>query len=109
MRKWAEHRQLRSFPAAASSAPTDACPAANARTCSRNARRWHSVRNTLWFAWLRRPLPSAVRRTLGTVRWDRASLRGFTAALAGLPWVLRERRVVPRDVEDRLRLLDARR
>jgi GT2 family glycosyltransferase len=72
-------------------------------------RRWHSVRNSLWFTWLRRPLPSAVRRTLRTVRWDRASLRGFTAAVAGPPWVLRERRVVPRDVEDRLRLLDARR
>jgi GT2 family glycosyltransferase len=76
------------------------------------ARRWHLVRNALWFAWLRRPLPSALRRTLRAIRsvpWDRASLHGFAAALAGLPWVLRERRVVPADVEVCLRLLDERR
>jgi GT2 family glycosyltransferase len=75
-------------------------------------RRWHLVRNALWFAWLRRPLPSALRRTLRVARslpWDRASRRGFAAAVAGLPWVLRERREVPRDVEAGLRLLDARR
>jgi GT2 family glycosyltransferase len=72
-------------------------------------RRWHLVRNALWSAWLRRPLVSAFRRTLGVARaqpWDRAALRGFAAAVAGLPWVLGERRVVSRDVEHRLRLLD---
>ncbi|MGK5451426.1 glycosyltransferase family 2 protein, partial [Streptomyces radiopugnans] len=30
----------------------------------------------------------------------------FGRALAGLPWVLRERRVVPPEVEARLRLLE---
>lgn len=72
-------------------------------------RRSYSLRNALWFAWLRRPLPSAVRRTVGLARsapWNRNSLRGFAEAVAGLPWVLRERRVVPRDVEHGLRLLD---
>jgi GT2 family glycosyltransferase len=76
------------------------------------ARRWHLVRNALWFAWLRRPLGSAVRRTLHAARslpWDGAARRGFAAALTGLPWVLRERRVVPGHVEAGLRLLDARR
>jgi GT2 family glycosyltransferase len=72
-------------------------------------RRWLGIRNTLWFAWLRRPLPSALRRTwlmARTVPRDRVSLRGFAAALAGLPWVVRRRRVVPPEVEHRLRLLD---
>ena len=72
-------------------------------------RRWHIVRNRLWFAWLRRPLASALRRTLWLARsesWDGIALRGFAAAFAGLPWVLRQRRVVPPQVEDRLRLLE---
>jgi GT2 family glycosyltransferase len=74
------------------------------------ARRGHMLRNALWFAWLRRPLPSALRRTLATAfstPWDRVTLRGFAAAFAGLPWVLRERRVVPPNVEEWLRLLEA--
>lgn len=72
-------------------------------------RRWHLVRNALWFAWLRRPLPSAVRRTWTLARsapWDGTSLRGFASAVAGLPWVLRRRRVVPDEVERGLRLLE---
>ncbi len=72
-------------------------------------RRWYSLRNALWFAWLRRPLPSAVRRTVRLARsapWNGTSLRGFAEAFAGLPWVLRERRVLPRNVERGLRLLD---
>ncbi|MGW0463817.1 glycosyltransferase family 2 protein [Streptomyces sp. NPDC003027] len=71
-------------------------------------RRVHGLRNTLWFCWLRRPAPAALRRTLflaRTVPRDAASLRAFGLALAGLPWVLRERRVVPPDVEARLRAL----
>jgi GT2 family glycosyltransferase len=77
-----------------------------------HARRWHLLRNALWFAWMRRPLSSALRRTLRAARaapWDRASLRGFTSALAGLPWVLSQRRVVPPTVERGLRLLDPQR
>ncbi|MEU7281131.1 glycosyltransferase [Streptomyces sp. NPDC045431] len=68
-------------------------------------RRVHGLRNTLWFCWLRRPVRPALRRTLDlarTVPRDRASLRAFGLALAGLPWVLRERRVVPPPVEARL-------
>jgi GT2 family glycosyltransferase len=67
------------------------------------------TRNALWFAWLRRPLVSAVRRTLWLARagrWDGATLRGFGAAAAGLPWVLRRRRVLPAAVERGLRLLE---
>jgi GT2 family glycosyltransferase len=72
-------------------------------------RRWHIVRNRLWFAWLRRPLASALRRTFAVARsesWDRIALRGFASAFAGLPWVLRQRRVVPPQVEYGLRLLE---
>ncbi|MEU0276211.1 glycosyltransferase [Streptomyces sp. NPDC006307] len=68
-------------------------------------RRVHGLRNTLWFCWLRRPVRPALRRTLDlarTVPRDLASLRAFGLALAGLPWVLRERRVVPAAVEARL-------
>jgi GT2 family glycosyltransferase len=75
-------------------------------------RRRQDLRNTLWFTWLRRPLPSALRRTLslaGSVPRDWVSVRGFAAALAGLPSVWRYRRVLPRDVEFRLRLLETRR
>jgi hypothetical protein len=72
-------------------------------------RRWLVVRNALWSAWLRRPLASAVRKTLWMARaqtWDRAAVHGFAAALAGLPWVLRHRQVLPDAVERNLRLLD---
>jgi GT2 family glycosyltransferase len=68
-------------------------------------RRVHGLRNTLWFCWLRRPVGPALRRTLDlarTVPHDTASLRAFGQAVAGLPWVLRERRVVPPEVEERL-------
>ncbi|GAA2493742.1 glycosyltransferase family 2 protein [Streptomyces gobitricini] len=71
-------------------------------------RRVHGLRNTLWFCWLRRPALPALRRTLDlarTVPRDRASLRAFALAIAGLPWVLRERRVVPPAVEARLTAL----
>ena len=76
----------------------------------RHARRWHLLRNTLWVAWMRRPLPGALQRTLAVVRsaqLERATLRGLLTALAGLPWVLRQRRVVPPEIERNLRLLDS--
>lgn len=72
-------------------------------------RRRQGIRNTLWFAWLRRPGSAALRRTFWmarTVPRDRISLLGFADALAGLPWVIRHRRVVPEEVERRLRLMD---
>ncbi len=72
-------------------------------------RRQLGIRNTLWTAWLRRPLPSALRRTgmlLSSIPRDRASVVAVGEALAGLAWVLRERRVIPPDVEHGLRLLE---
>jgi GT2 family glycosyltransferase len=72
-------------------------------------RRRLGIRNTLWTAWLRRPLRDALRRTVAVlmaVPRDRASVAAVGAALAGLPWVVRERRVVPRAVARGLRLLE---
>ncbi|MDA0565638.1 glycosyltransferase [Streptomonospora sp. S1-112] len=74
------------------------------------ARRRLGIRNTLWTAWLRRPAGAALRRTgavLGAVPRDTASARAVAAALAGLPWVLAQRRPVPARVEEGLRLLEA--
>ena len=73
-------------------------------------RRLLGIRNTLWFTWLRRPLPAAAARTwelARTVPRDAASLRAFGAAAAGLPWVVRARRPLPPRVESMIRLLDA--
>jgi GT2 family glycosyltransferase len=72
-------------------------------------RRLLGIRNTLWFTWLRRPAGVAVQRTAqlaGSVPRDAVSARAFAAALAGLPWVIRERRPVPAAVESAIRLLD---
>ncbi|MGH3913941.1 MAG: glycosyltransferase family 2 protein [Pseudonocardiaceae bacterium] len=72
-------------------------------------RRQLGIRNTLWTAWLRRPLSGALRRTaalLSSIPRDWASVAAVTEALAGLPWVLRERQVLPPEVERGLRLLE---
>jgi len=70
------------------------------------------LRNTLWFAWLRRPWRSALRWTAHVISdspRNAATLHGIAGALRGLPWVLRERRVLPPDVERRWALLDRQR
>nr|WP_242677426.1 glycosyltransferase [Streptomonospora litoralis] len=72
-------------------------------------RRRLGIRNTLWTAWLRRPAPAALRRTaavLASVPADGASAAAVADALAGLPWVLSQRRPVPHRVEEGLRLLE---
>lgn len=72
-------------------------------------RRRHGIRNTLWFTWLRRPLPSATLRTARLLRRlprDRVTALGIGDAIRGLPWVLRERDPVPPHVERGYRLLE---
>lgn len=72
-------------------------------------RRQLGIRNTLWFAWSRRPVASAARRSWAMARrvpLDWVSAGGFASALRGVPWVLRHREVVPAHVERGLRLLD---
>ena len=73
-------------------------------------RRRDGIRNTLWTTWLRRPLRPAVRRTvdlLRTIPRDRVSADAVLAAVCGLPWVLRERRVLPPHAEARFAALEA--
>ena len=67
------------------------------------------IRNALWSAWLRRPLHNALvesARQLAKADFaDAAS--AFASALRGLPWIVRERRVVPPDVERAIQKRDA--
>ena len=74
------------------------------------ARRAQEIRNALWFAWLRRPWRSALKRTgklaLSAARgWS--SARAFVGACAALPRLWRDRQVVPPFVEEGFCRLDA--
>ncbi|WP_236885165.1 glycosyltransferase family 2 protein [Dietzia massiliensis] len=72
-------------------------------------RRRHGIRNTLWFTWLRRPLPAALRRTrdvLAGAPRDRITAAGVLDALRGTAWVARDRRVLPPHVEARFLALE---
>lgn len=73
------------------------------------ARRRIEICNALWFAWLRRPAPSAARQTLRVVKvafGDADARVALIEILRGLPWALRRRRVVPAHVESKLRALN---
>lgn len=75
----------------------------------RRSRKRNTIRNDLWFAWLRRPLPTAALRTVLVARdalRDADVRAALIAALRALPWALRRRRVLPRRVENDLRTLD---
>ena len=67
------------------------------------------LRNALWVAWLRRPLRDALRHSasvLARTSSRRERTAAILAALRGLPWVIRRRRVVPLYIQDALRRLD---
>jgi GT2 family glycosyltransferase len=67
------------------------------------------LRNALWCAWLRRPAATALRVTVALARAhvaDPALAPALASALAGTPWIVRRRRVVPREIELGLRLLE---
>jgi GT2 family glycosyltransferase len=73
------------------------------------ARNWLLLRNALWFAWLRRPLPRAIAATFRLASraiYDQAARCALLEAIVGLLWVVKSRRPIPRSVEERLRLLD---
>ncbi len=73
-------------------------------------RRRDGVSNALWFLLLRRPWPAVARRAAvltRSARRDRTWALGVLDALRGLPWVLRERRVLAPSVEARFRVLEA--
>ena len=74
------------------------------------ARRRLDARNALWFAWMRRPPRIAAKATLA---WWKHAREGTTRlsdvldALSGLGFVVRERRLLPPDVERALRTIEA--
>jgi N-acetylglucosaminyl-diphospho-decaprenol L-rhamnosyltransferase len=72
------------------------------------ARRVRDVRNDLRTLWLRRRLTGVVRETarlLVRLPSDRQVCTGLRQALAGVPWILRERAPVGRSTERALRQL----
>ncbi|MCW2952741.1 MAG: glycosyltransferase [Conexibacter sp.] len=78
------------------------------RAPSRRVRRL-GLRNTLWFAWRRRPPRAALRWTWHVIAdspRDRTTLAAVAQALAGLPSALRRRRPLPAPVELQVALLD---
>ena len=70
-----------------------------------HARASVSTRNAVWTAWLRWPASAALAHTLRMLPrlWRE---RGVTPALAGLPWILRERQAIPPEVERMRRRVD---
>jgi len=73
-----------------------------------SGRRRVSMRNHLWVAWLRYPLHWALPATANTVcaaRTDLIARAALFETLRSVPWALAHRRVVPRDVQRRLREL----
>jgi len=74
--------------------------------------RAYGMRNTLWTAWLHRRFLNALRYTgfvLADAPKNGAYARAIAMTLRGLPWVLRERQPMNRELDRDLRLLDARR
>ena len=84
-------------------------PARNRDEAARRARRRAEIRNALWTTWLRRPAGTVLRHTARLARLaiaDHDGQRALVEAGRELPWVLRERRVIPPHLEGQLRLLD---
>jgi hypothetical protein len=73
------------------------------------ARRRAQLRNALWSAWLRRDrrgaLSASVRVLRGGDRPEEA-IGALGDALAGLPWVVRERRAIPARLRAAVRTLE---
>ena len=82
-------------------------PSAN-RNVPRRKRR--QVRNALWSVWLRRPARSVFASTWRIASRsfsDEACGLGFIDALAGLPWILRDRRPVSPSIDRRVRIAES--
>lgn len=72
-------------------------------------RRQLGIRNTLWTLWLRRPVRSALRRSVQILRSapaDRYTVLAVAEAARSAPWVVRNRAVVPAAVEAGLLALE---
>jgi len=74
------------------------------------ARERRLICNRLWTTWLRRPTRVALRATIHAMLdafSNRAAREAIGDAVIGLPWALRERRVVHPHLDLQLRLLDS--
>ena len=70
--------------------------------------RTYGIRNTLWTSWLSLSAPAALGWTwhvLRDTRKDRIFVQGLVMAARGLPWVAREREVLPAACEAMIRTL----
>jgi GT2 family glycosyltransferase len=65
------------------------------------------LRNAMWTAWLRRPVRKAIAVTAGALSAAGTDAPAtLAAAVRGLPWILRERRVVGPETEAALRAIE---
>jgi len=74
-----------------------------------DARRRLVLRNRLWTVFLRRSASSAIRALAHYARLatsDRIVRAALTDAIAGLPWIVRERQAIPHELERRVEELD---
>ena len=71
-------------------------------------RRRLALRNRLWTVWLRRSVSAALRATgsyLERAASDPIVRRALYDAIRGLPWIVRERKPIPRELERRIEAL----
>lgn len=69
----------------------------------------YGIRNALWFAWRRRSVPSALKWTKYIVTSTPKKMnffKGIAGFFRGLPWVIRTRDPLPKDLERQYRILD---
>jgi GT2 family glycosyltransferase len=74
-----------------------------------DARRRLVLRNRLWTVLLRRSIWSTMRTLVhyaGIATSDRVVRAALADAIAGLPWIVRERHAIPHDLERRVEALD---
>jgi GT2 family glycosyltransferase len=73
----------------------------------RGSRSHRELRNAIWTAWLRRPIGRALSITTGLLAGaGRDGPPALGAALRGLPWIVRQRRVAPPEVERALQAIE---
>ncbi|HET9173737.1 MAG TPA: glycosyltransferase [Candidatus Saccharimonadales bacterium] len=74
--------------------------------------RHYGIRNTLWTAWLHRPLRSALAWTWHIIRStpkNRILLQGLIMTIPGIPWVLAHRQPFTPELEHKIQLLEQQR
>ncbi|MGZ6191038.1 MAG: glycosyltransferase family 2 protein, partial [Vulcanimicrobiaceae bacterium] len=68
-------------------------------------RRYYVLRNRAWTAWMRQRMPRPLTSTWSLIRIarrDAAARAALRDVIAAIPWILRERRVISREVQSRI-------